>query len=56
MHDRSHTPHCRHTTLTPVQEAVAVVIRKILVLSIDNLEAVVPALLNLDVWRSGQSA
>lgn len=30
VHDRSHTPHRLQTTLTPSQEAVAVVLRKAL--------------------------
>ena len=30
VHDRSHTPHRLQTTLTPAQEAVAVVLRKTL--------------------------
>ena len=30
VHDRSHTPHRLQTTLSPAQEAVAVVLRKTL--------------------------
>ena len=36
VHDRSHTPHHLQTTLTPAQEAVAVVLRKSLLVSIDD--------------------
>ena len=39
VHDRSHTPHHLQTTLTPAQEAVAVVLRKTLLVSIDDLLA-----------------
>ena len=39
VHDRSHTPHRLQTTLTPAQEAVAVVLRKTLLVSIDDLLA-----------------
>ena len=53
MHDRSHTPHRLQTTLTPAQEAVAVVLRKTLLVSIDDLLAVVREFLNPEVSRSG---
>ena len=53
VHDRSHTPHRLQTTLTPAQEAVAVVLRKSLLVSIDDLLAVVREFLNPDVSRSG---
>jgi len=36
VHDRSHTPHHLQTTLTPAQEAVAVVLRKTLLVSLDD--------------------
>ena len=36
VHDRSHTPHRLQTTLTPAQEAVAVVMRKTLLVSLDG--------------------
>ena len=49
VHDRSHTPHRLQTTLTPAQEAVAVVLRKTLLVSIDDLLAVVREFLNPDV-------
>ena len=53
VHDRSHTPHRLQTTLTPAQEAVAVVLRKTLLVSLDDLLAVVREFLNLEVSRSG---
>jgi len=37
VHNRSHVPHHLQTTLTPAQEAVAVVLRKTLLVSIDDL-------------------
>jgi hypothetical protein len=52
-HDRSHTPHRLQTTLTPAQEAVAVALRKSLLVSIDDLLAVVREFLNPDVSRCG---
>ena len=48
VHDRSHTPNRLQTTLTPAQEAVAVVLRKTLLVSIDDLLAVVREFLNPD--------
>ena len=39
VHDRSHTPHHLQTTLTPAQEAVAVVLRRTLLVSLDDLLA-----------------
>jgi hypothetical protein len=51
--DRSHTPHRLQTTLTPAQEAVAVALRKALLVSLDDLLAVVREFLNPDVSRSG---
>lgn len=51
--DRSHTPHRLHTTLTPAQEAVAVALRKTLLVSPDDLLAVVREFLNPHVSRSG---
>jgi len=53
VEDRSHTPHRLQTTLTPAQEAVAVALRKTLLVSLDDLLAVVRAFLNPDVSRSG---
>ena len=53
VHDRSHTPHKLQTTLTPPQEAVAVALRKALLLPLDDLLAVVREFLNPQVSRSG---
>ena len=54
VHDGSLTPHRLQTTLTPAaQEAVAVALRKTLLLSIDDLLAVVREFLNPEVSRSG---
>ncbi len=51
--DRSHTPHRLQTTLTPAQEAVAVALRKALLVSLDDLLAVVREFLNPNASRSG---
>ena len=51
--DRSHTPHRLQTTLTPPQEAVAVALRKALLVSLDDLLAVVREFLNPNASRSG---
>ncbi|MBL3576552.1 IS481 family transposase, partial [Rhodovulum sulfidophilum] len=53
VHDRSHTPHRLQTTLTPAQEAVAVALRKALLLPLDDLLAVVREFLTPHVSRSG---
>jgi transposase InsO family protein len=53
VEDRSHTPHRLQTTLTPAQEAVAVALRTTLLLSLDDLLAVVREFLNPDASRSG---
>ena len=53
MDDRSHTAHRLQTTLTPAQEAVAVSLRKTLLVSLDDFLAVVREFLNPDVSRSG---
>jgi len=53
VHDRSHTPHRLQTTLNPAQEAVAVALRKTLLVSLDDLLAVVREFLNPDASRSG---
>lgn len=53
VHDLSHTPHRLQTTLTPAQEAVAVALRKTLLLPLDDLLAVVREFLNPNVSRSG---
>ncbi len=51
--DRSHTPHRLQTHLTPAQEAIVVYLRKQLLLSLDDLLAVVKAFLCDKVSRSG---
>lgn len=56
VHDRSHTPHRLQTTLTPAQEAVAVALRKSLLLPLDDLLSVVREFLNPNVSRSGPTA
>ena len=53
VQDRSHTPHRLQTTLTPAQEAVVVELRKMLLLPLDDLLAVVREFLNPKVSRSG---
>jgi transposase InsO family protein/transposase-like protein len=53
VHDRSPTAHRLQTTLTPAQEAVAVALRKTLLVSLDDLLAVVREFLNPDASRSG---
>jgi transposase InsO family protein len=53
VQDRSHTPHKLQTTLTPPQEAVAVALRKALLVPLDDLLAVVREFLNPHVSRSG---
>ena len=52
VEDRSHRPHRLQTTLTPAQEAVAVALRKTLLVSLDDLLAVVREFLNLNISRS----
>ena len=53
VHDRSHTAHRLQSTLTPAQEAVAVSLRKTLLLPLDDLLCVVREFLNPNVSRSG---
>ncbi len=53
VEDRSHTPHRLQTTLTPAQEGVAVALRKTLLVSLDDLLAVVREFLNPNASRSG---
>ncbi len=53
VEDRSHTPHRLQTTLTPAQEAVAVTLRRTLLVSLDDLLAVVREFLNPNASRSG---
>ncbi len=51
--DRSHTAHRLQTTLTPAQEAVAMELRRTLLLPLDDLLTVVREFLCADVSRSG---
>ena len=51
--DKSHTAHRLQTTLTPAQEAIAVELRRTLLLPLDDLLAVVREFLCSDVSRSG---
>jgi len=51
--DRSHTAHRLQTTLTPDQERIAVELRKILKLGLDDLLVVIREFLNPNVSRSG---
>ena len=51
--DHSHRPHRLQTTLIPAQEAVAVALRRMLLISLDDLVAVVQGFLNPNVSRSG---
>lgn len=53
LYDRSPTAHRLQTTLTPAQEAVAVALRKTLLVSLDDLLAVVREFLNPAASRSG---
>lgn len=53
VQDRSHTPHRLQTTLTPAQEAVAVALRTMLLLPLDDLLAVMREFVNPNVSRSG---
>jgi transposase InsO family protein len=53
VHDHSHTAHRLQTTLSPAQEAVAVALRKTLLLPLDDLLSVVREFLNPNVSRSG---
>ena len=51
--DLSHRPHKLSTTLTPAQEAIAVELRCLLLLPLDDLVAVVREFINAKVSRSG---
>lgn len=53
VEDRSHTAHRLQTTLTPAQERIAVELRKILRLGLDDLLVVVREFLNPAASRSG---
>ncbi|MEJ7138195.1 IS481 family transposase [Amphibiibacter pelophylacis] len=52
-HDLSHRAHKRHTTLTPAQEAIAVELRCMLLLPLNDLLVVVREFVNPAVSRSG---
>jgi len=51
--DASHRPQRLYTTLTPVQEAVVVELRKTLLLPLDDLLAVTHEFIHPAVSRSG---
>ncbi len=51
--DRNHTPHRLQTTLTPAQEAIELALPKMLLISLDDLLAVVREFLNPNASRSG---
>jgi transposase InsO family protein len=53
FHDRPHTAHRLQTRMTPAQEAIAVYLRRTLLLSLDDLLAVVREFLCPTVSRSG---
>ena len=53
VQDRSHRPHKLSTTLSPGQEAVAVELRKTLLLPLDDLLVVVREFVNPQASRSG---
>jgi transposase-like protein len=53
VEDRSQTPYLLQKTLTPAQEAVAVALRKTLLVWLDDLLAVVRKFLNPNASRSG---
>ncbi|RXZ42061.1 IS481 family transposase [Crenobacter cavernae] len=53
VEDRSHTAHRLQTTLTPAQERIAVELRKLLRLGLDDLLVVVREFLNPAVSRAG---
>ena len=52
VYDPSQTPHQLQATVTPAQELVAVVLRRTLLLSLDDLQAVVRKFLTPQVLRS----
>ena len=52
-HDLSHRPHKLSTTLTPGEEAIAVALRRMLLLPLDDLLVVVREFINPAVSRSG---
>jgi len=53
FHDRPHTAHRLQTRLTPAQEAIAVYLRRNLLLSLDDLLAVMREFVCPSVSRSG---
>lgn len=53
FHDRSHTAHRLQTRMTPAQEAIAVYLRRNLLLPLDDLLAVIREFLCPTVSRSG---
>ena len=53
FNDRPHTPHTLDTTLTPAQEAVVVELRRLLLLPLDDLVAVVKEFIEPKASRSG---
>ena len=53
VEDASHTPHRLQTTLTPAQEVVVVELRRLLLLSLDDLLVVTREFINPKVSRSG---
>ncbi|RLA05049.1 MAG: hypothetical protein DRQ54_08695 [Gammaproteobacteria bacterium] len=53
VEDVSPTAHRLQTTLTPAQEVIVVEIRKLLLLSLDDLLVVTREFINPDVSRSG---
>ena len=53
VQDRSHRPHKLSTTLTPGEEAVAVELRRTLLLPLDDLLVVTREFINAAVSRSG---
>ena len=50
---KSHTAHRLHTTRPPAQERIAIELRKILKLGLDDLQVVVREFLHPNVSRSG---
>lgn len=53
VEDRSHRPHTLHTTLTAAQEEIVVELRKMLLLSLDDLVVITREFINPAVSRSG---
>lgn len=51
--DLSHRPHTLHTTLSPMQEAITVELRRLLLLPLDDLVAVVREFIHPEVSRAG---